>query len=102
MATRCDIPYFILVYRHLVGESMVITDDAHYQRSLDWLTERAKKIEYGDLEHRNPLMGEQKKAEWLIERAKLMVNYNIVSDALRMYSQPESMQTKKKALDEYL
>ena len=77
---------------------MVITDDAHYERSLDWLTKRAEQIASGDAD-RNPL----KREAWKAERAKLMVNYNVVSDALRMYSQPEScQQSKKSTLDNFL
>lgn len=81
---------------------MVITDYAHYQRSLDWLTERAKKIEYGDLEHRNPLIGKEQREAWKAERAKLMVNYDIVAEALKRYSQPEMFEEKKSSLDDYL
>jgi hypothetical protein len=62
-----------------------IKDDAHYAKSLDWLTDKAEEIARGDAE-RNPL----KRASWKDERARLMINYNMVSDALRMYSQPES------------
>ena len=70
---------------------MVITDDGHYERSLDWLTKRAEQIAAGDA-NKNPL----KREEWRKERARLMENYNIVADALRMYSQPESCQPIRK------
>jgi hypothetical protein len=63
---------------------MQITDDAHYERSLKWLTERAAQIEAGDKE-RNPL----KRDAWKAERARLMVNYDIVAEALKRYTQPE-------------
>lgn len=71
--------------------SLVIKDDGHYDRSLDWLTKKADEIAAGDA-NRNPL----KREEWKKERARLMVNYDIVSDALRMYSQPESCHPYKK------
>lgn len=68
-------------------KQMVITDDAHYDRSLDWLVKRMEQIESATSE---------------AERAKLMVNYDVVAEALKRYSQPEMFEQKKSRLDDYL
>jgi hypothetical protein len=89
---RIFIPLRFLVIGHIGGLVAVqITDDAHYDRSLKWLTDKADFIAAGD-SNRNPL----KRDVWKAERAKQMGLYNTVERALRMYSQPEQFENEVK------
>jgi hypothetical protein len=83
---------------------MKITNDEQYFKSLQWLTERAAKIEAKDVEMKNPLVPKEQKEAWSAERAKLMVNYDLVEAECRKYRSGlavDEPQPKKTALDNF-
>jgi hypothetical protein len=83
------------LYRVEKMAELVIKDQAHYDRSLEWLTARAEIIVNGDKEHNNPLLDKEAREAWKQKRDEHMRNYNIVADALKMFSQPEMFDTEK-------
>lgn len=83
---------------------MKITDDAGYNKALEWMVERAQMIEKGDIDHKNPLKDKADREQWKQQRAEHMRKYDLVEKEVMLYRHPKLMRQEepKTALAEWL